>query len=120
MTLSLAAFAFVAEELGIVNAEMIEQAVRFEPPELMLLDHAIWLLFNKTTIVSSGCSLIVIDSSGLEPLEGALTIPCPVGNDIAAALGTMTTFQLLMIAYACGKNPRAGLPHYGSKVTVTE
>lgn len=189
VTLSLAAFAFVAEELGIVNAEAVEQAVRFEPSELALLDHAIWLLFNKTSIISSGrslfapianlfalgceelgnravlsnesgtfrhgpmevlnpdtvlvlfrqagalgelnrsfaelrkqsgCSLIVIDSSGLEPLEGALTIPCPAGDDIAAALGTMTTFQLLMIAYACGKNPRAGLPRYGSKVTVTE
>jgi hypothetical protein len=32
----------------------------------------------------------------------------------------MTTFQTLMVAYACGKNPRTGLPRYGSKVTVKE
>lgn len=68
----------------------------------------------------TGCSLIVFDASGLEPLESAVTIPCLQGNDIIAALGLMTSFQYLMIAYACGKNPRAGLPHFGGKVTVTE
>ncbi len=68
----------------------------------------------------TGCSLIVFDASGLEPLTGAVTIPCPKGNDIIAALGMMTSFQYLMIAYACGKNPRAGLPHFGGKVTTTE
>ena len=68
----------------------------------------------------TGCGLIVFDASGLEPLTEAVTIPCPKGNDIIAALGLMTSFQYLMIAYACGKNPRAGLPHFGGKVTTTE
>ncbi len=189
VTLSLAAFAYVAAELGIVKVNDIEEAVCFEPAELVQLENAVWLLFSKNHSIASGrslfaplahlfalgceelgnrpvlsnesgtfrhgpmeilspetalvvfrqagepgmlcqsfadlrkqsgCSLIVIDASGLEPLAGALTIRCPQGEDIAAALGTMTTFQLLMIAYACGKNPRAGLPRYGSKVTVTE
>ncbi len=68
----------------------------------------------------SGCSLIVFDASGEEPLTGVLTFHCPIGDDISAALGMMSTFQLLMIAYACGKNPRTGLPRFGSKVTITE
>ena len=68
----------------------------------------------------TGCSLIVFDASGLEPLPEAVTIPCPTGSDIIASLGMMTGFQYLMIAYACGKNPRAGLPHFGGKVTTTE
>ena len=66
------------------------------------------------------CSLIIFDVSELEPLEGGFTIPCPQENGIIAALGMMTAFRYLMIAYACGKNPRAGLPHFGGKVTVTE
>jgi fructoselysine-6-P-deglycase FrlB-like protein len=69
---------------------------------------------------TSGCSLIVLDSSGLAPLTDAITISCPIGSDITAVLGMMTTFQTLMVAYACGKNPRTGLPRYGSKVTVKE
>jgi len=68
----------------------------------------------------TGCSLIVIDSSGLEPLEGAITIACPAGNDIAAALAVMETFQSLMIAYACGKNKQTGVPKYSTKITKTE
>lgn len=68
----------------------------------------------------SGCALIMLDASDLEPLEHALTIPCPRGEDILAVLGMMTTFQRLMIAYACGKNPQAGFPRYGSKVTISE
>ena len=68
----------------------------------------------------TGCSLIVIDSSGLEPLEGAITIACPAGNDIAAALAVMETFQSLMIAYACGKNKQTGIPKYSTKITKTE
>mgnify|MGYP000992193714 CR=1 FL=1 len=68
----------------------------------------------------SGCAVIVLDASGQEPLSNAITIPCQEGDDIVAVLGMMTTFQLLMIAYACGKNPRAGLPRYGSKITTSE
>lgn len=68
----------------------------------------------------TGCSLLVIDSSGMDPLEDAVTVRCPTGSDIAATLGVMETFQTLMIAYACGKNSRAGIPKFSSKVTRTE
>lgn len=68
----------------------------------------------------TSCHLVVIDSSGLEPLEDSLTIACPEGNDIVAALAVMETFQTLMIGYACGVNRMAGIPKYSSKITVTE
>ena len=75
--------------------------------------------FNMVAKKTS-CSLIVLDSSSLEPLENAITIHCPVGSDIASVLGVMDTFQSLMIAYACGKNPKTGLPKYSSKITLQE
>lgn len=68
----------------------------------------------------TGCSLVVIDSSGMDPLKNSLTITCPTGDDIASSLAVMETFQALMIAYACGKNEKAGIPRYSSKITVTE
>jgi len=68
----------------------------------------------------TGCFLVVIDSSGLEPLEDAITIPCPTGEDIASSLAVMETFQSLMIAYACGKNEMTGIPKYSTKITITE
>ncbi len=70
--------------------------------------------------VKSGCSLIVIDASGMAPLEGSVSIPCPAGNDLVAALSIMDTFQSLMIAYACGKNRYTGIPRYSSKITTSE
>ena len=189
VTLTLAAFAFVAERLGQIGFDQIRQAIEFEQTDLVAMDKAIWTLFSKHSIIAtgrslfaplaqlfalgceelgtkpvlcnetgmfrhgpmeildsdtalvifrqegelgqlctsfesaqkqSGCALIVLDSSGLAPLTNAVTIPCPTGSDITAVLGMMTTFQSLMVAYACGKNPRAGLPRYGSKVTVNE
>lgn len=68
----------------------------------------------------SGCHLVVIDSSGLAPLKEALTITCPPGDDIVAALAVMETFQTLMIGYACNVNRMAGIPKYSTKITVTE
>ncbi len=68
----------------------------------------------------TGCALIVIDSSESTPLEGAVTIKCPIGNDIAATLAVMDTFQSLMISYACGKNDYTGIPKYSSKITKKE
>ena len=189
VTLSLAALAAVCAELGQVSESDILPAVRWQREDYAGMERALWLLYNKRTVIATGrslfapvahlfalgseelsnrqtifeetgtlrhgpmeavdpdtvivvfrqegkpgelcasfndvrkktgCSLIVFDASGLEPLPGAVTIPCPKGNDIIAALGTMTSFQYLMIAYACGKNPRAGLPHFGGKVTTTE
>ncbi len=189
VTLSLAAFAAVCAELGQVNEKDILPAVQWQREDYSCMERALWLLYNKRTIIATGrslfgpaahlfalgseelsdcqtiyeetgtlrhgpmeavdqdtvivvfrqegqlgelcrsfndvrmktgCSLIVFDASGLEPLDGAVTIPCPKGNDIIAALGLMTSFQYLMIAYACGKNPWAGLPHFGGKVTTTE
>jgi fructoselysine-6-P-deglycase FrlB-like protein len=63
----------------------------------------------------SSCTLIVIDSSGLTPLEGAITIGCPEGDDIYTALAVFEISQSLMIAYACGKNRRAGFLKYTEK-----
>ncbi len=189
VTLSLAALAFVAAELGQVAPESVLTAVNFDQRQTAAMESAIWTLFSKSSIVATGrslfaplahlfalgceelstrpvrwdetgtfrhgpmeilnadtalvifrqsgvlgelcksfetlqqqtgCKLIVIDTSGQPPLEQAITIACPAGDDIIAALGTMTTFQTLMIAYACGKNPRTGLPKFGSKVTTTE
>ena len=189
VTLSLAAFAFVAEALGIGSFDAITKNIQFKQENLLEFEKAVWTLFSKRSIIATGrslfaplaqlfalgceelstkpvlcnesgmfrhgpmevldsdtalvifrqsgelgelcrsfnqiqkktgCTLVVIDSSGLEPLENAITIPCPQGSDIVAVLGAMTTFQTLMIAYACGKNPRTGLPKYGSKVTTTE
>lgn len=189
VTLTLAAFAFVAERLGQIHFDQIRQAIEFEQADMVAMEKAIWTLFSKNSIIAtgrslfaplaqlfalgceelgtkpvlcnetgmfrhgpmeildsdtvlvvfrqegelgelctsfeaaqklSGCSLIVLDSSGLAPLTDAITISCPIGSDITAVLGMMTTFQTLMVAYACGKNPRTGLPRYGSKVTVKE
>ena len=189
VTLSLAALAAVCAELGQVSAPDILPAVQWQRDDYSCMEQALWMLYNKRTIIATGrsifapvahmfalgsqelsnrqtiyeetgtlrhgpmeavdkdtvivvfrqqgklgelcrsfnqvsektgCSLIVFDASGLEPLNGAITIPCPEGNDIIAALGMMLSFQYLMIAYACGKNPRAGLPHFGGKVTTTE
>jgi len=101
-------------------------------PVEVLSEDSVLLLFRQsgragtlakslsTIVEKSSCALIVIDSSGMTPLDHAITIHCPVGNDIAAALGVMTTFQELMVAYACKKNPKAGIPKYSSKVTKTE
>ncbi len=190
VTLSIAAFAFVAAELSELDSSQVEIAVRTELLNQESIEKAVWLLYAKQTIIATGrglfsplsnlfalgceelgtkvvlcnesgtfrhgpmevldsgtalvvfrqsgplgklcesfnevqaksnCTLIVIDASGMEPLENAsVTIPCPQGEDIIAVLGAMNTFQTLMIAYACGKNPRTGLPRYGSKVTRTE
>ena len=189
VTLSLAALAAVCAELGQISASDILPAVQWQRDDYSCMEQALWMLYNKRTIIATGrsifgsvahmfalgsqelsnrqtiyeetgtlrhgpmeavdkdtvivvfrqqgklgelcrsfnqvsektgCSLIVFDASGLEPLNGAITIPCPQGDDIIAALGMMLSFQYLMIAYACGKNPRAGLPHFGGKVTTTE
>ena len=174
VTLSLAALAAVCAELGQVSEDDILPAVQWQREDYSCLERALWLLYNKRTVIATGrslfapvahmfalgseelsnrqtifedtvivvfrqagklgelcrsfndvrkktgCSLIVFDASGLEPLPEAVTIPCPTGSDIIATLGMMTGFQYLMIAYACGKNPRAGLPHFGGKVTTTE
>ncbi len=189
VTLTLATFAFAAEQLGQIKFEKIERAIEFEQTDLAAMEKAVWTLFSKHSIIAtgrslfaplsqlfalgceelgtkpvlcnetgmfrhgpmeildsdtalvvfrqegelgelctsfesaqkqSGCALIVLDSSGLDPLKNAITIPCPTGLDINTVLGMMTTFQSLMVAYACGKNPRTGLPRYGSKVTVSE
>jgi len=68
----------------------------------------------------TGCHLIVIDFSGLEPLKGATTIWSKVGDGILAVLSAMETFQVLMICYSCGKNPMTGIPRFSSKITTTE
>ncbi len=60
----------------------------------------------------SSCTLVVIDSSSLAPLEGAITLRCPVEEDIIAALAVFQTSQSLMLAYACGKNRNAGINKY--------
>ncbi len=189
VTLSLAGMALISAELGQISKDEILKAVEWERKDYTCMDEAVWLLFNRSTMVvtgrslfsplaglfglgaeelgnyavlynetgtfrhgpmeildshcavvvfrqngflgelcasfedvkkKTGSALICVDASGMKPLEGAVTIPCPEGDDILAALGIMTTFQELMIAYACGRNPRAGLPRYGSKVTTTE
>ncbi len=68
----------------------------------------------------AGFKSVVFDASEETPLEGAVTLSFPAGDDIFTALSMMTAFQTLMIAYACTKNPHTGFPTYGSKVTVTE
>jgi len=68
----------------------------------------------------TGCHLIVIDFSGLEPLNSATTIISKVGKGILSVLSAMETFQVLMICYSCGKNPMTGIPKFSSKVTTTE
>ncbi len=65
-------------------------------------------------------TVIVFDASEQSPLEQSITLSFPEGDTIFTALSMMTTFQTLMICYACTKNPNTGLPKYGSKVTVTE
>jgi len=125
-------FALGCEELSRQPVFSLETGqLRHGPMEILNEESALVIFRQAGTLgqlVSSfesvqqqaGFKSVVFDASDETPLEGAVTIGFPAGDDIFTALSMMTAFQTLMIAYACTKNSYTGLPKYGSKVTVTE
>lgn len=125
-------FSLGCEELSCVPLRFDETGQLRHGPLEMLSSDALIVLFRQSgdlgtlaksfedVVRKTFCSLVVIDSSGMEPLKDSVTIRCPVGNDITTILGIMSTFQGLMLSYACGKNPMTGIPKFSSKITTTE
>ncbi|WP_416799012.1 SIS domain-containing protein [Ciceribacter azotifigens] len=70
--------------------------------------------------VATGSPVIVFDSSGLEPVEGAVTIAFRPASGMAAILAMLPTAQRLMVAFADERVENAGTPLRSTKITRSE
>lgn len=69
---------------------------------------------------SSASPVVVFDASGLEPIPGALTVPCPVAGGLAGAFALLPAAQRFMVDLAAARLPDAGTPVRCTKVTTVE
>src|SRR3546814_9543881 len=69
------------------------------------------------TVVEAGAPVVVLDASGAAPVEGAVTVPCPIGADFTAMLGMLPVLQRLTIGLAGAFVEDVGVPVRSSKGT---
>jgi fructoselysine-6-P-deglycase FrlB-like protein len=70
--------------------------------------------------IAAGGPPVILDASGLPPVPGAVTVPLPKREDLAAALTVLPAMQRLMIEVATRKVADAGTPIRATKVTRVE
>ncbi len=69
---------------------------------------------------SSASPVVVFDASGLPPIAGALTVPCPQAKGLAGAFALLPAAQRFMVDLAASRLPDAGTPVRCTKVTTVE
>lgn len=72
------------------------------------------------SVVEAGAPLVVFDASGLQPVEGAATIPFKRATGLAAIFAMLPTAQRLMVAFADSRVDNAGTPVRSTKITRSE
>ncbi|NLS03749.1 SIS domain-containing protein [Rhizobium sp. P32RR-XVIII] len=70
--------------------------------------------------VETGAPVIVFDSSGEEPVAGAVTLPFKPASGLAAIFQLLPVAQSLMIAFADARVENAGTPVRSTKITRSE
>lgn len=73
-----------------------------------------------TSVVQTGSPLVVFDASGLEAVEGAVTVPFSKATGMAAVFAMLPTAQRLMIGFAAARVADAGTPLRSTKITRVE
>ncbi|MGF1477490.1 MAG: SIS domain-containing protein [Geminicoccaceae bacterium] len=68
----------------------------------------------------AGSPLVVFDSSGAPPIDGAVTLDMPQGEGIGAVLTMAPTQQALVMGLAVQRSDAIGMPRYAVKVMDTE
>ncbi len=72
------------------------------------------------SVVVTGSPLVLFDSSGLSPVEGAVTIAFAKASGLAAVFAMLPAAQRLMIGFAAARVADAGTPLRSSKITRVE
>lgn len=70
--------------------------------------------------VEAGSPVIVLDTTGAPPVEGAVTIGLSPAAGMAAILSMLPVAQRLMVAFADARLDNAGTPLRSSKITRSE
>jgi fructoselysine-6-P-deglycase FrlB-like protein len=70
--------------------------------------------------VETEAPVVVFDASGLEAVEGAVTIPFKPATGVAAIFAMLPAAQRLMIAFADERVENAGTPVRSTKITRSE
>ncbi|MDR7144753.1 aminotransferase [Rhizobium sp. BE258] len=73
-----------------------------------------------SSVVEAGSPLVIFDSSGLPPVEGAVTVPFKTAGGMAAIFAILPAAQRFMIGFAAGRVENAGTPLRSSKITRSE
>ncbi len=72
------------------------------------------------SVVEAGAPLVLFDSSGEAPVEGAVTLSFRPASGLAAIFAMLPAAQRLMIAFADARVDNAGTPVRSSKITRSE
>jgi fructoselysine-6-P-deglycase FrlB-like protein len=72
------------------------------------------------SVVNTGAPLVIFDSSGGEPVDGATMITFEPASGMAAIIAMLPTAQRLMIAFADRRVDNAGTPLRSTKITRSE
>lgn len=70
--------------------------------------------------VEAGSPVVLFDSSGAPPVEGAIAISLPKAFGLAAAFSILPAAQRFMLAFAGRRVADVGTPRRSSKITRTE
>ena len=73
-----------------------------------------------TSVAGTDAPLVVFDTSGAAPVEGAVTVSFRPADGLAAIFSTLPAAQRLMVAFAEERVPDAGTPVRSSKITRSE
>ena len=72
------------------------------------------------SVAETGAPLVILDASGMAPVEDAVTVAFPALGGLAAVFAILPAAQRLMIGFAAARVADAGTPVRSSKITRTE
>lgn len=73
-----------------------------------------------TSVIAAGAPVVLFDTSGAGPVDGAVTIAFKPATGLAAVFAMLPAAQRLMVAFAAARLPDAGTPVRSSKITRSE
>ncbi|MGN6551523.1 MAG: SIS domain-containing protein [Pararhizobium sp.] len=68
----------------------------------------------------AGAPVVVFDSSGAEPIDGAITVALPKASGMTAILAALPLAQRFMLAFAAARVADVGTPCRSTKITRSE
>lgn len=74
----------------------------------------------STAAAEAGSPVVVLDSSGENPVPGTVTLAAEAASDMAAVFSLLPLAQRLMVDFAAARVPDVGTPLRSSKITRTE